>query len=157
MMYSHRGASPISRFATNRDPDSRFPAKSGNGGFPDSRFRPNWESGDSLPDSRPNRESGERELGISGSAPPCRPCQVVGSEPGPSGQPPAVDIQLARASGWPRPGGPGPARAPETRHLAKFPQSAAPALSPAFSPNWHRDRPREIPNVGRFQVGQSVD
>jgi hypothetical protein len=53
----------------NRDPDSRFPAESGNGGFPDSRFRPNRESGkSSLPDSRPNGESGERELGISGSA-----------------------------------------------------------------------------------------
>jgi hypothetical protein len=45
MMYSRRGASPISRFAANRDPDSRFPAESG--------------IGDSLcPDSRPNRESG---------------------------------------------------------------------------------------------------
>ena len=70
MMYSHRGVSPISRFkfAANRDPDSRsrpnretgvpcfqVPAESGNG--------------DSLPVSRPNRESGERELGISGSAP----------------------------------------------------------------------------------------
>jgi hypothetical protein len=34
MLYSHRGASPISRFAANRDPDSR---------------------------SRPNRETGVRE------------------------------------------------------------------------------------------------
>ncbi len=40
----------------NRDPDSRFPAQSGNGGFPDSRFGR-------------NRDSGERELGISGSDP----------------------------------------------------------------------------------------
>jgi hypothetical protein len=66
MLYSHRRVSPISRFAANRDPDSRS--------------RPNRESGipcfpipaksgigDSFPDSRPNRESGERELGISGS------------------------------------------------------------------------------------------
>ncbi len=45
MLHSHRRVSPISRFAANRDPDSRFPAKSGNGGFPDSRFRPNRESG----------------------------------------------------------------------------------------------------------------
>jgi hypothetical protein len=65
MMYSHRGpgASPISRFAANRDPDSRFPAESG--------------IGDSLcPDSRPNRESGERELGISGSGPALRESPV---------------------------------------------------------------------------------
>jgi hypothetical protein len=48
MLHSHRRVSPISRFAANdRDPraDSRFPAKAGNGGFPDSRFRPNRESG----------------------------------------------------------------------------------------------------------------
>ena len=37
-LYSHRRVSPISRFAANRDPDSRFPAESGNGPFPDSRF-----------------------------------------------------------------------------------------------------------------------
>ena len=36
--------SPISRFAANRGPDSRFPAESGNGGFPDSRSRPSRES-----------------------------------------------------------------------------------------------------------------
>jgi hypothetical protein len=40
MMYPHRGASPISRFAANRDPDSKFPfpAESGNGDslFPES-------------------------------------------------------------------------------------------------------------------------
>ena len=48
-------------------PRPRFPvpAESGNGGFPDSRFRPSRESG--IPVSRPNRESGERELGTSGS------------------------------------------------------------------------------------------
>jgi hypothetical protein len=47
----------------NRDPDSRFPAESG--------------IGDSLcPDSRPNRESGERELGISGSGPALRESPV---------------------------------------------------------------------------------
>ena len=46
------------------DPDSRFPAESG---FGDSLFP--GQIGDSLPDSRPNRESGERELGISGSGP----------------------------------------------------------------------------------------
>ena len=45
MLHSHRRVSPISRFAANRDPDSRFPAKAGNGAFPDSRFRPNRESG----------------------------------------------------------------------------------------------------------------
>jgi hypothetical protein len=69
MLYSHRRVSPISRFAANRDPDSRsrqnqesvvpffpIPAESARG------------IGDSLPDSRPNRESRERELGISGSA-----------------------------------------------------------------------------------------
>jgi hypothetical protein len=70
MLYSHRRVSAISRFAANRDPDSRsrqnqelvvpffpIPAESARG------------IGDSLPDSRPNREWGERELGISGSAP----------------------------------------------------------------------------------------
>jgi hypothetical protein len=39
MLYSHRRVSPFSfRFAANRDPDSRFQAESGIGGFPDSRF-----------------------------------------------------------------------------------------------------------------------
>jgi hypothetical protein len=76
-----RGVAPISRFAANRDP----------GPDSESRSRPNRETGapcfkvpgpcfpvppaesgnvgDSLrvPVSRPNRESGERELGISGS------------------------------------------------------------------------------------------
>ena len=42
-MYSHRRVSPISRVAANRGPDSRFPAESGNGGFPDSRSRPSRE------------------------------------------------------------------------------------------------------------------
>jgi hypothetical protein len=37
--------SPISRFAANRDPDSRFPAESGNGPIPDSRFPADRESG----------------------------------------------------------------------------------------------------------------
>ncbi len=38
-MYSHRRVSPtrISRVVANRGPNSRFPAESGNGGFPDSR------------------------------------------------------------------------------------------------------------------------
>jgi hypothetical protein len=43
-LYSHRRVPPISRFAANRGPDSRFPAESGNGGFPDSRSRPSRES-----------------------------------------------------------------------------------------------------------------
>ncbi len=60
------------------------PGRIGKRGFPVSRFPPNRESGiprfptrilaesgigDSLPDSRPNRESGERELGISACGP----------------------------------------------------------------------------------------
>ena len=44
-LYSYRRLSPISRFAANRDPDSRFPAESGNGPFPDSRFPADRESG----------------------------------------------------------------------------------------------------------------
>ena len=69
LLYSHwhRGVSPISRFAANRDPDSRS-RPNRETGVPDSRFRPSRESGIPFPVSRPNRESGERELGISGSA-----------------------------------------------------------------------------------------
>ena len=54
MLYSHRRVSPISRFAANRD-GSRFPipGEIGNGGFPDSRFRPNRESG--IPSPIPGR------------------------------------------------------------------------------------------------------
>jgi hypothetical protein len=76
MLYSlaHRGASPISRFAANRDPDldpdfrSR-PFKFGKRGFPEHfpvRVPAESGNGDSLPVSRPNREWGERELGIPG-------------------------------------------------------------------------------------------
>ena len=68
MLYSHRRVSPISRFAANRDPDSRS-RPNRETGVPDSRFRPSRESGIPFPVSRPNRESGERELGISGSGP----------------------------------------------------------------------------------------
>jgi hypothetical protein len=73
MLYSlaHRGASPISRFAANRDPDFRSrPFKFGKRGFPEHfppvRVPAESGNGDSLPVSRPNRESGERELWISG-------------------------------------------------------------------------------------------
>ena len=68
MLYSHRRVSPISRFAANRDPDSRSRPnrESGIPGFP---IPAKSGIGDSLPDARPNRESGERELGISGSCP----------------------------------------------------------------------------------------
>ena len=50
-------------------PDFPIPGQIGKRGI--SRFPIPAESGigDSLPDSRPNRESGERELGISGSGP----------------------------------------------------------------------------------------
>jgi hypothetical protein len=89
MLYSHRGASPISRFAANRDPDSRSrPGRIGKRGFPVSRFRPSRELESGIPDvpvSRPNREWGERELqselGISAGSAPARP--AVG--PGPPG------------------------------------------------------------------------
>ena len=64
LLYSHRGVSPISRFAANRDPDSRS-RPNRETGVPGSRFRPSRESGIPFPVSRPNRESGERELGIS--------------------------------------------------------------------------------------------
>ncbi len=73
LLYSHRRVPPISRIAANRAP-RRFPVPgriaAGNGGFPDSRFPADRESEvpSESPVSRPNRESGERELGISGSA-----------------------------------------------------------------------------------------
>jgi hypothetical protein len=61
-MYSHRRVSPISRVAANRGPDSRFPAESGNGGFPHSRSRPSRES--EIPSPFPgqigNRGNGNR-------------------------------------------------------------------------------------------------
>ncbi len=68
-MYSPRRVSPISRVAANRGPDSRFPAESGNGGFPDSRSRPSREP--EIPSPFPGQigNRGERESGISGSGP----------------------------------------------------------------------------------------
>jgi hypothetical protein len=69
MLYSHRRVSPISRFAANRD-GSRFPipGEIGNGGFPDSRFRPNRESGipSPIPGRIGNRGNGNRGLGFPG-------------------------------------------------------------------------------------------
>jgi hypothetical protein len=73
MLYSHRRVSPISRFAANWDPEPRFrvptPGQIGKRGISRFPIPSPAESGiaDSLPDSRPNRESGERELGIFGS------------------------------------------------------------------------------------------
>ena len=100
MMYSHGGYPPISRFAANRDPDSRFPAEIGKRGI--SRFPISAESGigDSLPDSRPNRESGERELGISGSGGALAPWNIHKVPPAS-----AKDCQS-----WNPPGGPHQAR-----------------------------------------------
>ena len=85
MMYSHRG---YPRFPDLRPigtpiPDSRPNRETGD--FPISA-----ESGigDSLPDSRPNRESGERELGISnsgGSGRGASSTQLEQSQAGPRG------------------------------------------------------------------------
>jgi hypothetical protein len=57
---------PVPADSESGNGDSLFPdaRRIGNRGFLDSRFRPNRSRiGDSLPDSRPNRESGERDLG----------------------------------------------------------------------------------------------
>ena len=70
MMYSHRGVSPISRFAANPDPDSRSRLNQETG-IPCFPIPAESGIGDSLPVSRPNRESGERELGISESGLTC--------------------------------------------------------------------------------------
>ncbi len=53
----------------NRDPDSRFPAESGNGPIPDSRFPADRES--EIPSPIPGQigNRGGRELGTSGSDP----------------------------------------------------------------------------------------
>ncbi len=90
MMCSHRGVSPISRFAANRDPDSRFPAKSGNGGFPDSRFRPNRELESGIPSPIPGQigNGGNGNWGFPGLV-PMAPSYIGGREktpqrPGPT-------------------------------------------------------------------------
>jgi hypothetical protein len=72
--YSHRRVSPISRFAANRDPDSRFPAESGNGPFSDSRFgdRPigNREFPTRFPAKSGIGGTGIGDFRVRGSAPP---------------------------------------------------------------------------------------